>query len=352
MKLIEYSKISPSIFKKYHFQFKTYLKECKECADAYLLVDGNNFVEIYEYKDDVEVYFDRCINKNINNQIEFLEDKFKNKNICIYVSVKNKCLKTILNNLSKKDYGCPKIVMKTRNKNMFKTPKLVLKQNCKHEHDNKKLVDQIEKNFNTKEDFCFPKKDLERLKKLLDLNFESGGSISKIDDKNYKLKEDTIIEGKDDNIDMDPTTYNFHTHPKSVYTDEDGHNFAAWFSGVDIRYIVGNIPFGLKEHFLITNEGIYRLRATKQFSTAFKKLSTKNQEKIIRKLYNMFADLEMKRIIKEKKNRMRINSTNIKHFNDFFVTTNSVNSSMFPKLFKQDFVFFDLDFKFWKDFKC
>ena len=352
MELIKYEDISPKIFEKYHYDFNTYVRKCKKCKEVFILKDENNIIEIYEYINNIEVYFDRCMNKNFARQIDFIENNFRKK-IIMLISVKNKCLYKFIDYLNKRGYGCPKIIVKSKNNTMFKTPKLRLKQNCldNDPHNMKKIIDEIEKSFHINHKFDFYKKDLIYLKSLLDLPNETAGEIKKKGQNLYSINYKSITKGNEGSVDMEPKPYSFHTHPKSVYIDaERGNSFVSWFSGVDIKYVTGNIPHGMKEHFLVTIEGIYRLKPTQKFVEEYKGLNSTNQGKVLKKLYKMFGDLEKERETDINANTNKLNASNIRTFNDFFVTINSVNSSLVKKL-KGDYTLFDVSFKFWKDFK-
>jgi len=345
MKLIKYKDINPTIFQKYHFDYNTFLRECSSC-NMYILEYNDEYLELYEYENSIEVYVSRCI-KELDEIVPFIESKF-DKEIYYCISIDNVCLKRIVKQIG---YGCPQLSVKSENGNIYKFPKLILKKNCNDKHNVTKLVNDIEKSFNKIENLKFSKEDLNYFKSLLSLQYESGGEIKKINKELYKINMKSVIEGNETDIDLTPTPYNFHTHPSSVYNEKGNKTFVAWFSGVDIKYIIGNIPYSLKEHFLITVEGIYRLRVTPQFKNAYLELNERQQNRITDKLYHLFANLEDKRVVYKEKNILKINSETIKSFNDFFVTINSLNSSHFPRYFDdKNFLIFDLTFKLWENF--
>lgn len=353
MELIKYNNINPDIFQEFHFKHKTYLNKCTNCSATYILKYHNNYLGIYKYKNSIEIYIKRFTTPHdLEEMIEYVINHFKVKNIIACISIKSDHLKEIANILYENNFDCPQLHTSTPNGNIFKIPKLIMIYNCNKNgnvHNINKLVTDIQNKLLNTNDFSFSKSDISFFKGLLELPYESGGDIKKINEHLYKVNRNSIVDGQFDTIELTPTTYNFHTHPIPVYNEKNNLTFAAWFSGVDIRYIVGNIPYGLKEHFLISAEGIYRLRPTKQFISEFKKLNDKQQEHIVEQLFNIFANLEDKRVVK-KKNVLRINSDTIKSFNDFFVIINSINSSHFKSL-KKDFTLFDLEFKFWENFK-
>lgn len=354
MELIKYNNINGKIFEDFHFKHNTYLNKCINCKETYILKNKDNFIGIYKYKDNIELYFKRfTTNKNLDEMLNYIlnHKDFKSiDQIVACISVKNNQLKQIVNTVISNHFGSPQLHHVTLNDNMFKTPKLILVYGCNETHNINKLVDEIkDKLIHHSNDINFSKSDIKFFSELLELPYETGGDIKKLNKDTYEVNKKSIINGEFADIELIPTTYNFHTHPKPVYNERGNLTFAAWFSGVDIRYIVANIPFGLREHFLIAAEGIYKLKPTQDFIKEYKKLNDNTQEKIVNELFELFAKLEDKRVVK-KKNVLSINSETIKHFNDFFVIINSLNSSQFKNL-KGDYTLFDLEFKFWENFK-
>lgn len=348
MELKKYNNINSQVFKDFHFKHKTFLNKCTNCKETYILKNKNNYLGIYKYPDNIEIYIKRfTLPNNLGDMLEYILKNFKVKDVIAVVSIKNKNLKKIVNVLEQKDFGCPQVHTQTVNDNMFKFPKIMFRHGCdKKGHNLNKLVDEIKRKVYHVDNIDFSKSDLNYFKELLELPYETGGDIIK-KGNTYKINRKKMTNGKFDTIELTPTKYNFHTHPKPVYNEKNNLTFAAWFSGVDIRYIVANIPYGLKEHFLVAAEGIYKLKPTPYFTREYKKLSEKKQIEIADDLFNVFADLEDIRVV-QKKNVLSINNDTIKNFNEFFVTINSLNSSHF-KYFNNDFTLFDLEFAFWED---
>ena len=328
MKLIPYEKINSGILQKFHKQ-DVFINGLD---NMFLLQD---VIEIFEYKNNVDIYFDRCfpLLRNTYDYIKFVEEKFK-KSTNVYISIKNPCLQKIIKKLELEGYNCPRTVSKSLNNVEFKTPKIILTRGyCKN-----KLRKPNLKNS----EITFDISDVNFFKSLLNEKFESGGVIEKHNGK-YKIVKSSVTKGKKDNIDLDISPYNFHTHPYSVY----GDNFSGWFSGDDVKYIIFNSFLGLKEHFLITVEGIYRLGVSKKFlSTKFKK----NQlDDIVNYIFEMFLQLEDMRQVDNFKTTDVSHKKTVRVFNDFFVIINSIHSSWFK--LKGDFRIFNLDFKKWEHFK-
>eukprot|EP00122_Pirum_gemmata_P021544 Pgem_evm3s20065 len=92
-------------------------------------------------------------------------------------------------------------------------------------------------------DDLFSIEDQMYLDYLLDDDIEHGGDI----------KLNKIVVGDDDmGINLDPTAYNFHTHPRKFYRNEK--TYSAYFSGIDIKYIIRNSMDKLKQHLLFLQD--------------------------------------------------------------------------------------------------
>ena len=327
MKLVKYKNIDDSVLQLFHNN------------DVFIHGDDNMFlledsIEVFEYPKVVDIYFDRCSSKNYIEYINFVEKKFK-RSTNVYISTKNPCVNTILSDLEKQGYGCPRIVSKSLNKNIFKTEKIIVTNGC---------LNHTELDYKTNDDFNFGKKDVAFFKSLLMNDHETGGIIKKQDD-NYKIIKKSLVKGSSNNIDLEISEYNFHTHPLSVYED----NFAGWFSGDDIKYIIYNSFHGLKEHFLITLEGVYRLSITPEFRKAKKNISSKQLDEIVEYIYNMFVQLEDKRHVDGVHKIGIDNKKVVRTFNDFFVIVHSITSKWFK--LKGNYRLLNLEFKKWYQFK-
>lgn len=330
MKIVSYENIKPKIIQKFH-ENDMYINGTN---NMFLLED---MIEIFEYKNVVDIYFDRCFpldNDDVIKYIKFVENKFK-KSTNVYISVKNPCVKKIVNRLEDQGYGCPRVVVKSINNVLFKTPKIIITKDCE-------TVSKLQLVDNYEPVVKFSKNDIEYFKKLLTKQFEYGGIIKRTKSGIYRIVRSSVIKGNKDTIDLDLSQYNFHTHPESVYEG----NFVGWFSGEDVKYIIYNSLLGLDYHFLISKEGIYRIGMTKEFISEGKNMDEQKLDDIVNYIYNMFVQLEYVRFNNETEN---IDSTTIRIFNDFFVIINSINSKWFN--LSGDYRLFNLEFKKWNHFK-
>jgi hypothetical protein len=329
MKIVSYEKIKPKVIHKFH-RNDSYVNG----LDHMFLVD--DMIEIFEFKNVVDIYFDRCfpLDREGITYINTVEKKFK-KSVNVYISIKNPCMDKIIVKLGEQGYGCPRVVVKSINNVLFKTPKIIVTNHCKTK-SKLQLGDFSEPSIN------FSKNDVDYFKTLLTKQFECGGNIKYTKSGMYKIVRSSVIKGDKDTIDLDISQYNFHTHPKSVY---DG-NFVGWFSGEDIKYIIYNSLLGLDYHFLVTMEGVYIIGMTKEFISDSKIFGEKKLDDIVDYIYNMFVQLEDLRF-NNKSNT--IDDTTVRIFNDFFVIINSINSKWFN--LSGNYRLFNLEFKKWNHFK-
>lgn len=348
-KILNYNSLDANKLKEFHTKGNNFIIKCQDCNNSYIYYDdNNNLVTIFEYDDNIDIFLNNY-NKNLIKDIKIINNKF-DKDININIPVINEKVDDIVKILSNNGYKCVNISYESKNNVLFKVPMIIISLSSKNKCNSSKIYKNIKEKFafQSKDKIYFSKSDKDKLKKLLKLNYESGGKIKKLDKGNYKLVGDIKKGDEDQNIFLEPTEYNFHTHPAPFYKYKENQSFAGWFSAVDIEYILYNSLYGLKEHFLITPEGIYRLRLTKEFREKFKNLNETCQTKVVNKISKIFEKLERKRTFKTK-NILQLNNDTLPIFNEFFIFVNSLNVSNLPICFPRDsnFILFDIDFEFW-----
>jgi hypothetical protein len=317
-----------------------YVPKCSKCIDTKVAMIKNNHIFIFSYKSKkLELFIPKYFIEieTVLKNIFKLYPKFKTT---IYSNMDKRISKDVM----KMGWNCPSITMISKMDFVFKNPVLTyekgvgIKSSCTSE----RLIDKL-MSSNTSGNINFSNKDILFFKSLLNRATESGGEIEKYGNR-YRIKMDSIVYSNDTfNLTLEPCAINFHTHPYIVYKDELSLG-VAWFSGLDFEYIIYNSLNGLKEHFLITSEGIYHLKLTTQFIKFFKQCTFELQDKYCDLLKLHFANVENQRKV-PKKHVMKMDKCTIHIFTHFVTHLNSLNSSFFknPDI-SEDFILFDLNF--------
>ena len=181
----------------------------------------------------------------------------------------------------------------------------------------------------------FSDSDLFLFNKLLDEPVEYGGAIScQPQAPYYKVNRQSLVKGDNNmGVDLNPTAFNFHTHPRKFYRTEK--TFSAYFSGVDIKYIVRNIAYDLRQHFLITHEGIYVIECSKLFRTIYLTVPERCKSKMVNFLFDFFYKLEKKR--RSPKNVMKMNRETLPIHRNVITKIKDLKISNLPDCYKNFF---------------
>eukprot|EP00122_Pirum_gemmata_P002154 Pgem_evm1s1952 len=181
----------------------------------------------------------------------------------------------------------------------------------------------------------FSNQDLDLFQRLLDEPVEYGGQITKKKSgtPTFQIQRSSIVRGdKNMGVNLYPTSHNFHTHPRLFYKQEK--TYSAYFSGVDIKYIISNIPFNLKRHFLVAHEGIYSIECSTEFSKLF--LSVHDQrcrDDMVDYVFDVFYDLENER--KDSQNILSLNSKTRIKFNKALGFMRDLDTDSLPPCFRK-----------------
>lgn len=119
----------------------------------------------------------------------------------------------------------------------------------------------------------FKSKHVKVFKEMLKEKHEVGGILTFKNNVSQEISN--ISKGNKSEVLVPRGEYNFHTHPKFCYTDENA--ILGWPSGEDLREAIKFSLNGTRAHFVITLEGIYTIRVNPKIINILKKLSNERR---------------------------------------------------------------------------